>query len=74
MRTRTLFYTLNANLMLKLINLGIDTETDVFRPHGIARLRVPTRPAKPGKMRVHLENLEISWNFEKLNKYHGKMM
>ena len=25
------------------------------------------------KMRVHLENLEISWNFEKINKYHGKM-
>ena len=35
--------------------------------------RVPTRPGKPGKMRVHLENLEISWNFEKCNKYHGKM-
>ena len=35
--------------------------------------RVPTRPGKPGKMRVHLENLEISWNFEKINKYHGKM-
>ena len=36
-------------------------------------LRVATRPGKPGKMRVHLENLEISWNFEKFNKYHGKM-
>ena len=35
--------------------------------------RVPTRSGKPGKMRVHLENLEISWNFEKFNKYHGKM-
>ena len=35
--------------------------------------RVPTRPGKPGKMRVHLENLEISWNFENFNKYHGKM-
>ena len=38
--------------------------------------RVPTRPGKPGKpgkMRVLLENLEISWNFEKFNKYHGKM-
>ena len=23
--------------------------------------RVPTRPGKPGKMKVHLENLEISW-------------
>ena len=32
--------------------------------------RVPTQP---GKMREHLENLEISWNFEKFNKYHGKM-
>ena len=28
---------------------------------------------KTWKMRVHLENLEISWNFEKFNKYHGKM-
>ena len=36
-------------------------------------VRVPTKPGKPGKMRVHLENLEISWNFEKFNKYHGKM-
>ena len=35
--------------------------------------RVSTRPGKPGKMRGHLENLEISWNFEKFNKYHGKM-
>ena len=32
-----------------------------------------TRSGKPGKMRVHLENLEISWNFENFNKYHGKM-
>ena len=36
--------------------------------------RVPTRPGKPGKMRVHLENLEISWNFEIFNKYHGKII
>ena len=35
--------------------------------------RLPTRPGKPGKMTVHLENLETSWNFEKFNKYHGKM-
>ena len=35
--------------------------------------RVPTQPGKPGKMRVHLEHLGISWNFEKFNKYHGKM-
>ena len=25
-------------------------------------------------MRVHLENLEISWNFENFNKYHGKII
>ena len=48
-----------------------DSETRRY-PWGIQR-RVPTRPGKPGKMRVHLENLEISWNFEKFNKYHGKM-
>ena len=34
---------------------------------------VPTLPGKPGKITVHLENLEISWNFEKFNNYHGKM-
>ena len=34
---------------------------------------VPTRPGKNGKMRVPLENLEILCNFEKFNKYHGKM-
>ena len=39
----------------------------------LRKSRVPTRPGKPGKMRVHLENLEISWNFEKFNKYHRKM-
>ena len=33
------------------------------------RGRVPTRPGKTGKSRV---DLEISWNFEKFNKYHGK--
>ena len=33
---------------------------------GHAWFRVPTRPGKPGKMRVHLENLEISWNLKKL--------
>ena len=32
--------------------------------------RVPTRLGKPWKMRVHLKNLEISWNFEKFNKNH----
>ena len=38
--------------------------------------RVPTFPGKPGKpwkMSVHLENLEISWNFAKNNKNHGKI-
>ena len=37
-------------------------------------IRVSIRPGKPDKMREHLENLEISWNFEKINKYHGKMI
>ena len=32
-------------------------------------IRVPTQP---GKMRVHLENLEMTWNFENFNKYRGK--
>ena len=35
--------------------------------------RVPTFTGKPGKMRVHLENLEKSWNFAKKNKNHGKI-
>ena len=46
-----------------------DTGTD---SDSCSMRRVPTRPGKPGKMRVHLENLEISWNFQKFNKYHGK--
>ena len=37
---------------------------------GLSIVRVPTRPRKPGKMRVHLENLEISWNFENFNMSH----
>ena len=37
-------------------------------------VRVPTLPGKPGKMRVRLKNLEISWNFENFNKYHEKMI
>ena len=37
-------------------------------------LRVPTRPGKPGKIRVHLENLQIVCNFENFNKCHGKMI
>ena len=36
----------------------------------LTQFRIPTRPGKPGKMRVHLE---ISWNFENFNKYLGKM-
>ena len=35
--------------------------------------RVPTFTGKPEKMRVHLENLEKSWNFAKNNKNHGKI-
>ena len=45
-------------------------------PYSLSRSghrKVPTRPGKPGKIRVHLENLEISWNFEKFNKYRGKL-
>ena len=33
--------------------------------------RVPTQPGKPGipgKIRVYLENLELSWNFVKFNQ------
>ena len=29
---------------------------------------------KPGQMRLNMENLEISSNFEKINEYHGKMI
>ena len=36
--------------------------------------RVPTRPGKPEKMRVYLENLELSWNFVKFNKNPGKII
>ena len=47
--------------------------TRPFNPHvQVCNVRVPNRPGKPEKMRVHLENLEISWNFEKFNKYHEK--
>ena len=46
----------------------------VLRHHEVSFFRVPTQPGKPGKIRVHLGNLEISWNFEKFNKYHGKMI
>ena len=35
--------------------------------------RIPARPRKPEKMRVYLENLEKSWNFEKINKIIGKL-
>ena len=36
-----------------------------------------TRPGKPGnpeKMKVYLENLELTWNFVKFNKNHVKMI
>ena len=52
-------------------NVSLSTSAGEYLPN--STVRVPTRPGKPGKMRVHLENLEISWNFEKFNKYHGKM-
>ena len=71
----------NASLVIKMLifmtlmakNSIINDEK--FIPHSISKAiyRVPTRPGKPGKMRVHLENLEISWIFVKFNKYHGKM-
>ena len=48
-------------------------ELDILIINLTVVFRVPTRPGKPGKMRVHLENLEMSWNFVKFNKYHGKM-
>ena len=32
---------------------------------------VHTQPRKPGKMRVQME---ISWNFEKFNKYHVEII
>ena len=34
--------------------------------------RVSIPPGNSGKMRLLLENLELSWNFEKINKNHGK--
>ena len=51
----------------------ITVKKDLRHSFEVCVLRVPTRPGKPGKMRVHLENLEISWNLEKFNKYHGKI-
>ena len=51
----------------------------VRRKFGILRIDQEVQSGFPldlenlEKMRVHLENLEISWNFEKFNKYHGKM-
>ena len=62
-----LFFVMRQSLYIKLKNGSKSTENKN------ASYRVPTRPGKPGKMRVHLENLEISWNFEKFSKYHGKM-
>ena len=56
-------------------NITPNSVVNYFRTYTLTYpiCRVPTRPGKPGKMRIHLENLEISWNFEKFNKYHGKM-
>ena len=36
--------------------------------------RVPARPGKPGKMRVHLKNLKKLWNIKKCNKNRWKIM
>ena len=65
------FYVIINGCNLKTMQLPI--QFSQCATYCSAVLRVPTRPGKPGKMRVHLENLEISWNFEKFNKYHGKM-
>ena len=43
-----------------------------FCPSG--KVGTPRVPPRPGKVRVHLENMEISWNFEKFNKNHGKVI
>ena len=64
-----LTYTLQQAVVSRLILIAFNVTSRSFG----TSIRVPTRPGKPGKMRVHLENLEISWNFEKFNKYHGKM-
>ena len=63
----------SLGFLLLIIILLSDYDICVQYLNDIAVHRVPTRPGKPGKMKVHLENLEISWNFEKFNKYHGKM-
>ena len=47
-------------------------QQNVFKTYDTT-VRVPTFTGKPGKMRVHLENLEKSWNFAKNNKNHGKI-
>ena len=59
---------------------SLETEADnenplstLSTPSTITDTRVPTFTGKPGKMRVHLENLEKSWNFAKNNKNHGKI-
>ena len=36
-------------------------------------LGFPLDLEKLGRMRVHLENLEISWNFENFKRNHGKV-
>ena len=51
--------------------MTVSDNTD--KPRSVQISRVPTLTGKPGKMRVHLENLEKSWNFAKNNKNHGKI-
>ena len=64
----------------------VDNKTvmpDVLKAKGQSsrpKVRLPTprsdraSDTRPGKMRVHLENLEISWIFKNFNKNHGKMI
>ena len=67
----TLGFTTGATY--NMTNVHVFKAAQARRAYFLDLPRVPTPPGKPGKMRVHLENLEISWNFEKFNKYHGKM-
>ena len=67
---KRIFFNLHNFTRIKDRNFKFDIIVEYTMVH---IFRVPTRPGKPGKMRVHLENLEMSWNFVKFNKYHGKM-
>ena len=66
---------LGSNLDLDLKNLRSSSPVSGLENNfgTSAVFRVPTFTGKPGKMRVHLENLEKSLNFAKNNKNHGKI-